>query len=73
MLIEEKDFAKLARKTFEVREASWSGNRYGKDWDDAAKEAALSLGYSEAWGEIVSILCFPGYVDVWEWCEKVEK
>ena len=66
-----KEFAALLVKASEIHEASWRDgvpNRFGsyaKDWRQCCQEA----GASEAWAEIMAVLLFPGYSDVWDWAE----
>lgn len=65
-----KQFAKMLQDTSDCREASYdkASGQYGKSWDDAAIECC-----PEPWARIVAILIFPGYADVWDWCEAVNK
>lgn len=70
-----KDFAKLCQKTEELHELSWDQvkNKYKADYTDCAERACEELGYDRAWAKIVSVLIFPGYSDVWDWCDEVLK
>lgn len=68
-----KEFAKLLRLSLEIHEKSWDGNRrYRKTWEQACEEASIELVISNEWAKIASILLFPGYADVWDWCERIE-
>lgn len=70
-------FASLLRKTNELREASWKElemnlrDWYELDWNKAAELACRELGIDPRWARIASITCFPGYCDVWDWCDEV--
>lgn len=76
-MLSPKDFAVICCKTHEIREASFDDKlnggygKYLKDYNQAAQEACESLGYNLQWARIISVLLFPGYCDVWDWCTEV--
>lgn len=74
-MLSPKDFAEICQEAHRIREYSWLPNRgrYDKDWNEATQEACTSLGYNPQWARIIAILIFPGYSDVWDWCEEVSK
>jgi len=65
-----KEMARLMRAAHEVHEASYSRARmrYGKTWDQAAREACPA-----EWAGLVSLAMFGGYAESWEWIEQAEK
>lgn len=63
-----KEFATLLRAVQDVREDSYDArkNKYNKSFRQAARETC-----QEPWDEIIAVLLFPEYCDVWEWCDSV--
>lgn len=69
MQLNEQQFAVILDKAVELREASWRDNHYTKQWEQCCIEA----GASKAWAEMMGILLFPGYCDVWDWTAAQRK
>lgn len=66
--IDPKQFAEWCVATHLIRENSYDGEqgRYTMGWEESAEFA----GVPQPWAKIIAVLCFPGYCDVWEWCEE---
>lgn len=64
-----QEFAKMCADTQDCRETSWDdrASRYDKTYLEAASECCPA-----EWAEIVAVLLFPGYADVWDWVYKTD-
>lgn len=65
-----QEFAQMLRRVADAHEASWQTDlqQYSKTLRDCCEEHC-----PQPWPEIVHTLLFPGYADVWDWCDTVLK
>lgn len=68
-----EEFARVCKLTSDLREGSYNRpkDKYMLSYDNAAEIACARLKADPRWARIISVLIFPGYCDVWDWCDEV--
>lgn len=64
------EFANVLRLTGTLREDSWDGDRYTKDWYTVAFEALTTCKQSTDFATPISVMLYHEYVDIWDWVEQ---
>lgn len=71
-----KQFAEWCKRVQDCREASYTfvdeGDKYGH-YGLSYRQAAEIVLPSSPWAELIAVLLFPEYADVWEWVNKVSE